>query len=165
MRMPSFFAPRTCFMAGCASGAKQNRGRLVEAGFNLRGRRIDVHAQLGQHIRRPLRLVMLRLPCLATGTPAAAATIAAVVLTLNILESPPPVPHVSSTSAWRADGRHMPPHHMGRPGDLIDVSPLRPNCQEQTDLFVGPLAAHDGIEGSSHSSKERVLPPAMWPRG
>ncbi len=49
----------------------------------------------------PLRLVMLRLPCLATGTPAAAATIAAVVLTLNIVESPPPVPQVSSTSAWR----------------------------------------------------------------
>ncbi len=49
----------------------------------------------------PLRLVMLRLPCLATGTPAAAATIAAVVLTLNIFELPPPVPQVSSNSAWR----------------------------------------------------------------
>ena len=31
----------------------------------------------------PLRLVMLRLPCLATGTPAAAVTRAAVVLMLN----------------------------------------------------------------------------------
>ena len=48
----------------------------------------------------PLRLVMLRLPCLATGTPAAAATMAAVVLTLNMVEPPPPVPQVSRISRW-----------------------------------------------------------------
>ena len=48
----------------------------------------------------PLRLVMLRLPCLATGTPAAAATMAAVVLMLKRVEPPPPVPQVSSNSVW-----------------------------------------------------------------
>ena len=45
----------------------------------------------------PLRLVTARLPCLATGTPAAAVTSAAVVLMLNSFELPPPVPQVSIT--------------------------------------------------------------------
>ena len=44
----------------------------------------------------PLTLVAARLPCLATGTPAAAVTMAAAVLTLNVCEASPPVPHVST---------------------------------------------------------------------
>ncbi len=38
-----------------------------------------------------------RLPCLATGTPAAATTRAAVVLMLNVTDPVPPVPQVSSS--------------------------------------------------------------------
>src|SRR5438477_475281 len=45
----------------------------------------------------PLRLDAARLPCLTTGTPAAAITRAAVVLMLNVPAPSPPVPHVSST--------------------------------------------------------------------
>ena len=43
----------------------------------------------------PLRLEIARLPCLATGTPAAAVTSAAAVLTLNVRQPSPPVPQVS----------------------------------------------------------------------
>ena len=49
----------------------------------------------------PDLLVTLRLPCFATGTPAAAATSAAEVLTLKICEPVPPVPQVSSTPVRR----------------------------------------------------------------
>ena len=45
----------------------------------------------------PERLDMDRLPCLATGMPAAAATRAVAVEMLNVL-SPPPVPQVSISS-------------------------------------------------------------------
>ena len=106
----------------------------------------------------PLRLVMLRLPCLATGTPAAAATIAAVVLTLNIFEPPPPVPQVSSTSAWRLRmgvmWRRM---ASGGAGDFVDRFALGGQRREQqADLIVGPLAAHDGIDGAGHLVEREV---------
>ena len=106
----------------------------------------------------PLRLVTLRLPCLATGTPAAAATIAAVVLTLNIVESPPPVPQVSSTSAWRERiGCHVPAHGARRAGDFVDRFALRgERGEQQADLVVGPLAPHDGVERGRHFLKGEV---------
>ena len=44
----------------------------------------------------PQRLEIERLPCLATRTPAAAATSAAAVETLNVPRPSPPVPQVSS---------------------------------------------------------------------
>ena len=50
----------------------------------------------------PVLLVILRLPCFATEIPAAAATIAAAVLMLNVPLPSPPVPHVS-TRSWRSD--------------------------------------------------------------
>ncbi len=46
----------------------------------------------------PQRLDTDRLPCLATGTPHAASTIAAAEEMLNVPERSPPVPHVSNTS-------------------------------------------------------------------
>lgn len=49
----------------------------------------------------PHLLEAARLPCLATGTPAAATTRAAVVEMLKELEPSPPVPTISSTSmSW-----------------------------------------------------------------
>ena len=46
----------------------------------------------------PDRLETLRLPCLATGTPHAATTIAAAVETLSVPSPSPPVPQVSITA-------------------------------------------------------------------
>ena len=46
----------------------------------------------------PVRLVTARLPCFATGSPAAAATIAAAVEMLNEPQPSPPVPQVSATT-------------------------------------------------------------------
>src|SRR3954451_4794594 len=45
----------------------------------------------------PLRLDTERLPCLTTGTPAAATTRAVAVLMLNVPEPSPPAPQVSRT--------------------------------------------------------------------
>ncbi len=45
----------------------------------------------------PERLETERLPCLATGTPAAAATRAAAVEMLNVPRPSPPVPQVSTS--------------------------------------------------------------------
>ena len=113
----------------------------------------------------PLRLVMLRLPCLATGTPAAAATIAAVVLTLNIAEPPPPVPQVSSNlRVAAADRRHVPAHGGGGAGDFVDRFALgRQGREQQADLRVGPFAAHDGVDGGGHLLERQVSPPATRP--
>ncbi|MEZ6084309.1 MAG: hypothetical protein R3E58_10325 [Phycisphaerae bacterium] len=50
----------------------------------------------------PLTRVLVRLPCLATTAPPAAAMIAAVVETLNVLMPSPPVPQVSMhRGGWR----------------------------------------------------------------
>ena len=64
-----------------------------------------------------------RLPCLATGTPAAATTKAAVVETLKVPEPSPPVPQVSTAPPVLSPGLHLGgllAHHLGRAGDLVD---------------------------------------------
>ena len=50
--------------------------------------------------------VIARLPCLATVTPAAAATIATVVEILNVFSLSPPVPHTSRISPSRVSRRN-----------------------------------------------------------
>ena len=88
----------------------------------------------------PLRLVMPRLPCLATGTPAAAATRAAAVEMLKVCEPSPPVPQVSIKSpCGGADGRHSLPHGGGRAGHFGHGFPLAVQGRQQAgDLrFLG----------------------------
>ena len=53
----------------------------------------------------PHCVVNERLPCLATRTPAPAASSAAAVEMLNVLIVPPPVPHVSTRSSRRVGGK------------------------------------------------------------
>ena len=50
----------------------------------------------------PHLLVILLLPCFATATPDDDAIIADVVLTLNVLNLSPPVPHVSTKGSLRS---------------------------------------------------------------
>ena len=122
VRMPSFLrTAATCFIDGCMSGAKQKQMPSSSRQASTCGTlALMFTPSSASTSAEPLRLVMLRLPCLATGTPAAAATIAAVVLMLNSFEPPPPVPHVSSRSVPAADRRHVPPHGRGRAGDFVD---------------------------------------------
>jgi hypothetical protein len=55
----------------------------------------------------PQRPMEERLPCLATGTPAAARTNEEVVLILKVRTAAPPVPHRSMTMGWEvASLRH-----------------------------------------------------------
>jgi len=87
----------TCFIERCNSGAKQKQ-------IPNSSRHASTHAtsastftpRAANTSEEPVRLVTRRLPCLATGTPAAAVTIAAAVLMLNVPEASPPVPHVST---------------------------------------------------------------------
>ena len=65
-----------------------------------------------------------RLPCLATGTPAPATTIAATVEMLNVPLRSPPVPHVSTTGAGGSTGFANPSIVSASPSISSTVSPL-----------------------------------------
>src|SRR5262249_44210568 len=88
----------TCFMAECSLGAKQKQ---IPSSFKHRPTPSTGAStwtpSAASTSDEPLLLVTLRLPCLATGTPADATTIAAAVLILNRSLPTPPVPHVSIT--------------------------------------------------------------------
>ncbi len=73
----------------------------------------------------PQRLETDRLPCLATGTPAAAATMAARVEMLKVWRPSPPVPQVSITP-WRRVGTGVAWRRIARaePAISAGVSPF-----------------------------------------
>ena len=88
----------------------------------------------------PHLLVAERLPCLATVTPAAAATSAAAVEMLNVPEESPPVPHVSrmtsaSTSTFSASSL------MARAMPTISpaVSPLTRSALRKAPVWAAPV--------------------------
>jgi hypothetical protein len=99
VRMPiSLRGPMACFMAGCREGA--NRKAMPSS------RRQRTMTSAGTPILTPSAsstsalphlLDTLRLPCLATVTPAPATTKAAAVEMLNVCKPSPPVPQVSTT--------------------------------------------------------------------
>jgi hypothetical protein len=91
----------TCFIAGWWSGANMNpkpSSSMQEAIAS--GARSMRAPSASSTSAEPHWLVLERFPCLATAQPAAAATRAAVVETLNV-SAPPPVPAVSSRSSRR----------------------------------------------------------------
>ena len=69
------------------------------------------------------------------------------------------MPQVSSSAGVpAADGRHVPPHGRGGPGDLVDRLALGgQGRQEQADFVVGPLAAHDRVDGVGHLVEGEIL--------
>ena len=85
-----------------------------------------------------------RLPCLAIGTPAAAATSAAEVEMLNVSAPSPPVPQVStSPSRLGIAGRRVGAHRPGAAGDLVGCLALHPQRHhERGDLGRAGVAAH-----------------------
>jgi len=68
----------------------------------------------------PERLEMERLPCLATGIPAEAATMAVAVEILKVL-SPPPVPQVSMSSSCNRGRRGMQLARMALAREVISL--------------------------------------------
>ena len=80
-------------------GETKAEPEFLKTTFYYCRRGVDLHTERGQNSADPLLLVMLRFPCFATGIPQAAATIAALVLTLKSADPTPPVPQVSTTPA------------------------------------------------------------------
>ncbi len=95
----------------------------------------------------PQRLVLDRLPCLATAQPAPAATSAAAVEMLKV-EGPPPVPAVSTRSSRRtsteAARRRM---VRARPTSSATVSPLARRAIKKAAACTSP--ARPSITSSS----------------
>ena len=76
-----------------------------------------------------------RFPCLATGTPAPATTIAATVEMLNVPLRSPPVPTTSTTGAGARTGFANSEHRAREPLDLVGGLALGPQGhQEPADL-------------------------------
>ena len=76
-----------------------------------------------------------RLPCLATGTPAPATTIAATVEMLNVLLRSPPVPQVSTTGVARFDGTREAERRRSETLEFVDGLALgAKRHQEAADL-------------------------------
>ena len=88
--------------------------------------------------------VIARLPCFATGIPAAATTSAAVVEMLNVPEPSPPVP-TTSIAPSGASTRVDPLAHRAREaGQLVDGLAAHPEAHEQRrELRRRRLAVHD----------------------
>ena len=90
------------FMAGWSFGAKRKpmptcwmHSSTISGGASMLTPRASSTSAL------PQLLETARLPCLATVTPAAATTKAAVVEMLNVLQPSPPVPQVSTMTGER----------------------------------------------------------------
>ena len=106
----------------------------------------------------PQWLEAARLPCLATGTPAPATTIAATVEMLNVPLRSPPVPHVSSTGAGAETGFANSSAMRARPSSSSTVSPLvrnairnPPTCPGVTspDMIARIASAASSVDSDS----------------
>ena len=92
----------------------------------------------------PQWLEAARLPCLATGTPAPATTIAESVEMLNVPLRSPPVPQVSSTGAGGETRVRELERRAGEAVELVDGLAFRSQGhQESTDLPGSHVARHD----------------------
>ena len=88
----------TCFMAGCQPGAnKKVIPTSSKASATFSGVAASLTPKYSKTSAEPTLLEAERLPCLATFTPAAAATKATAVEILKVDAPSPPVPQVSIT--------------------------------------------------------------------
>ena len=143
----------TCFIAVCSSGAKQKQMPNSSRQASTRATSASTFTpSAASTSAEPLRLVMPRLPCLATGTPAAAVTRAAAVEILKVFEPSPPVPQVSIRSARAERMGVMPlPHGRGRPGHFGHRFALAVQGRQQPgDLLFVAAAVHDLAHRGGH---------------
>ena len=113
----------------------------------------------------PARDDSARLPCLATGTPQAATTIAAAVETLKVPDASPPVPQVSiavsgaRTLSMRSRSAWAPPV------ELVDGLAAHPQPHEKpADLGRGRIAGHHDLERVARlAARQRLDPEASRP--
>ena len=100
-----------------------------------------------------------RLPCLATGTPAAATTIEAAVEMLSVSAPSPPVPTMSMASSGASTGTIF----SRRIETAAAISPTRLALdahahEEGADLARRRLAVHDDVHDRAHFLAGQVLP-------
>src|SRR5215203_412829 len=108
----------------------------------------------------PERLETERLPCLATGTPAAAATRAAAVEMLNVPRPSPPVPQVSTRSPvlWGM-GRDRRRMALAAPEISATDSPFMRRATSRADLRTSvTMPSMSWPKSSSVSSRVRLSP-------
>ena len=131
---------RTRRIAGCNLGSvAKTDSQPIETSLDNRHFGLDIHSERGQHVGRSAAARDARLPCLATGTPAAAATIAAAVLTLNVRQPSPPVPHVSTTPLRSVRmGVMWPSHGDCAPAISATVSPLTRSAVSSSETASVP---------------------------
>ena len=117
----------TCRMAGCIVGANMNTmpARSRTSRIRVGGTSIAMPSASSTSAL-PQFDVKERLPCFAIRTPAPAASRAAAVEMLNVATAPPPVPHVSTSSAGsRASSTSMAPRMaVAAPATSSAVSPF-----------------------------------------
>src|SRR5262249_51785938 len=108
-----------------------------------------------------------RLPCLTTGTPAAATTIAAAVLMLNVPVPSPPVPHVSRTGRVGGFNRVMQPRRTSTAVAISDadspfaLKPIRnavASASSNVPVVRSPTAARIKSSGRSRPSSSNGKP-------
>ena len=99
VRMPiSFRGPTACFIAWCRSGAKRNPILALPMHVSTVPMPASMFTPSSLSTSAlPHRLDDALLPCLATFSPAPAATMAAAVEMLKVSRASPPVPQVSTT--------------------------------------------------------------------
>ena len=89
----------------------------------------------------------LRLPCLATGTPQPATTMAAAVEMLKLPEPSPPVPTVSMAPGGAVDGERLGAHGARGAGDLGDgLAAHAQRHEEPAHLRRRRVARHHRVE-------------------
>ena len=108
-----------------------------------------------------------RLPCLITGTPAAATTIAAIVDRFTVLAPSPPVPTTSTVSLPMTSGRdpaRVLEHGVGQLGHLARRRALHFHRHaEACDLCRGRRAGHDLVHRPGRLA--RATAPGLWSGG
>ena len=135
-----------CCIAGWKFGANRNAKPMRRAARRRptpRRGRSGCRAHRGRR-PSPAFEVIARLPCLATGTPAAAATSAAVVEMLNVPLPSPPVPTTSIAPSGASTRTTRSRIARGEAGQLVDGLAAHPQAHQQgRQLGRRRLAVHD----------------------
>jgi len=123
-------------------GEEEDDADLAQSAFREGGLQIDRHPQSFQYVGGAACEDMERLPCLATGTPAAATTNDTAVEILSVPSPSPPVPQRSIARGGAGDGLHLRLErrdraHEFRSGGLS----CRQRDEEVLDLFLAGTAA------------------------
>ena len=170
-RAKAEFAPHRRRHASSPDGRRARTGKQKSVSARQRsacaGARSTRTPSCSSTSAAPLFDDMLRLPCLATGTPQAATTKATAVETFSVPSPSPPVPQTSMAPGGALDGAHGAAHRPRRADDLVHRGPAHgQRGEERRDARLADVAPHHGGEGagdSAASSDARRRPRASAP--